>query len=94
MLHEEKPQEAFRVTPVPLDVSALKEVVKAKMDPALDYCAAPSLLVWSSFSRAKPERRPGGADQASLAPETVLVGADKNVHGCYFWVEAPAKLPA
>ena len=79
-----EPKEAFKIKPPPDDVSALKEAVKEKRKPELEYCAADALLVW--HSPTKPRQRP--RDEPRLEPETALVD------GHYYWVEAPAKPPA
>ena len=84
MSDSEEPKEAFEVLPIPRNVSALKEAVKEKRKPELEYCAADALLVW--HSPTKPRQRP--RDEPRLEPETALVD------GHYYWVEAPAKPPA
>ena len=79
-----EPEDAFRITPVPLDVSALKDVVKVKMTPTLEHCASPQLRVWQCTS--EPSQRP--PNESPLKPSALLV------RGAFYWVEAPAKPPA
>ena len=69
-----------RIEPVPQDVDGLKEAVKRKLEPTLNYCAAAQLKVWKA-SATKPDKQP---DTKQLQAEAGLEP------GTYYWVEAPA----
>ena len=79
-----EPEDAFEVSPLPHNVSALKDVVKVKMTPTLEHCASPQLRVWHCTS--EPSQRP--PNESPLKSSALLV------RGAFYWVEAPAKPPA
>ena len=68
------------ITPVPPNICALKDAVKKKMKPALDYCPAAALKIWACA--VLPKENPGGdsLEDSGAAP----------VGGHYYWVEVPA----
>ena len=68
------------IEPVPQDMDGLKEAVKRKLEPTLNYCAAGLLEVWKA-SATKPDKQP------EAKPLEAEAGLE---HGPYYWVEAPA----
>ena len=84
MPDSEKPKEAFEVSPLPRNVSALKEAVKEKMTHTFARYDSYELVVYHA-GPTEPRQRLG--EESHLRPNAALVEGD------YYLIEAPARPP-